>query len=129
MRYLPLLLALSFGSIAQAEPNKPEKASEELSEDKRKEISRKLPPLKTGFLVDLDPDNRDGFFYFGFETCSWKLFDQRWSADLGVASGRIIAGLGLGLWFDGAVGPFVWGGYNISENAPAWGIGFNMLKL
>ena len=128
MRYIILFLSCMLAAQpALAEKEKAE--APEATEKRKKSLSERLPPIKTGFLVDLDPDGRDGFFYFGFETCSWELFGQHWSADIGVASGRVITGLGLGLWFDGAVGPFVWGGYNIGENAPAWGIGLNMLKL
>ena len=126
MRYLiPLLVSLAVSGPSWAEDSE-EKPCEE---KKEKKWSDSLPPLKTGFLVDLDPSGRDGFFYFGFEIAETELFSQRWSVDVGVASGRVVTGLGLGLWFDGAVGPFVWGGYNISENSAAWGIGLNMLKL
>lgn len=129
MRYITFLLLLLLTTPALAEKPKKENTDSHFTEEKKESIRTRLPPLKTGFLVDLDPNGRDGFFYFGLEVASWKFLGQRWSADMGVASGRVVGGLGLGLWFDGAVGPFVWGGYNISENAQAWGIGFNMLKL
>jgi hypothetical protein len=106
------------------------KCEETQTKVKEESLRDKLPPIKSGFLIDLDPTGRDGFFYFGLELKSWTLANsQRISVDAGVASSRVLLGLGWGTFFEGNVGPFLWAGYNIAENAPAWGIGLNMLKL
>ena len=123
MTKLFLVLAiLLYSTMAAADTCKEETKSEE-----KEEVN--LPSIKTGFLIDLDPAARDGFFYFGLELYEKKFEKTRMSLDIGVASGRIVSGLGLGIWYNGSVGPFVWAGYNISENAPAWGIGINVFKL
>lgn len=89
----------------------------------------KYPPLKTGFLVDLDPEGRDAFFYLGLEIFDWELYGQNFSFDAGLASSRALVGIGWGAFYDGAVGPFIWGGYNVKKNASAFGFGFTVLKL
>lgn len=118
---------LAAGIIMAAAP--PAQAEEEIRCKVVQEEGSKYPPLKTGFLVDLDPEGRDGFFYLGLDVVDWKWFDQQFSVDTGIASGRIVTGLSWSPLFDGKVGPFIWAGYNIADNAAAYGIGFTVLKL
>ncbi len=88
-----------------------------------------LPTLKTGFLVDLDPEGRDGFFYVGLEVANWRVSEKEFSLDFGIASSRVMVGLSWGAFYNGKVGPFLWAGYNIADNSPAYGVGFTVLKL
>jgi len=85
--------------------------------------------LKSGFLIDFDPKNRDGFFYVGLEMVDWKMGKEEFSLDFGIANSRLMLGLGWGAFYKGKVGPFVWAGYNIADNSPAYGVGLTVLKL
>ena len=127
MRLLITTLALLLSTSAMAETKQKQCFAAETAVELQQ--GPKFPPLKTGFLIDLDPAGRDGFFYIGLEVTSFKVFGEEFSFDVGVASSRVMTGVGWGALYDGKVGPFVWGGYNIAAGALAYGIGFTVLKL
>lgn len=92
-------------------------------------VENSIPTIKSGFLVDLCKESRDGFFYLGLEAFKTKINTYDLSIDFGIASSRVMIGVGSGLLYDNKVGPFLWVGYNIATNAPSYGIGLTVLRI
>ena len=84
-----------------------------------------FPPLKVGFLVDLQPDNRDVAPHLSIE-----LFDfSDFAFNAGVAQSRVFLSFGWEIVPIAKIGPIVWGGYNVKDETWAAGLGVSILDF
>jgi len=86
-----------------------------------------LPPLKAGFIVDLY--KRDILPHISVGLWSFSAPLGYISLDAGVATSRVFINVVWEVIPIVRIGPCVWGGYNVKENTPAFGIGLSMLNF
>lgn len=86
-----------------------------------------FPTLKIGFIYDVA--NPDIVPDTTLELLAWDWFDQNFSIDGGVALHRVVVGLSFKFLQPFDLGPFIWLGYHIPDQAFAWGLGFSLVKF
>lgn len=93
------------------------------TDDGKAERAFSLPPIKTGFLVDVYNPSID--VHLSLELVNVNDF----TFDVGVASDRVFVAVTWEFIPVIKIGPSVWGGYNVSEKEPSFGVGFSVLEF
>jgi len=87
-----------------------------------------IPPIKAGFVVDLH--HRDILPHISIELLDFTLpYAGDFALDVGVATSRVMFVFVWEVIPIVKIGPSVWAGYNVRENAPAFGLGFSVLDF
>ena len=87
-----------------------------------------FPAIKAGFIVDFkDPDILP---HIGLEVVDFSLPKVGdFALDVGVAPSTVFTSLTWELIPIVKVGPSIWAGYNVKDNAPAFGLGITILDF
>lgn len=95
--------------------------------DPRAERVFEMPPLKTGFLVDVRAP--DVVLYVSIQLLHWNIFGEDFAITAGAAPSRAIMTLDWEVIPIMRIGPNIWGGYNVPEKEWTFGAGFTILKF
>jgi hypothetical protein len=93
------------------------------TDDGKAERTFSFPPVKTGFLLDVY--SVDIQLHLSLEVYSFGDF----TVDVGAASSRSFVSLTWEFIPVIKIGASLWGGYNVVDNSPAFGIGASILEF
>lgn len=93
------------------------------TDDGKAERTFGLNAVKTGFIIDAIKPSVE--VHLSMEIVKWKDF----YLDGGLAHGRVFAAIGYELVPVIKIGVDLWAGYNLLDNAPAAGIGVDILEF
>lgn len=97
------------------------------TKDPRAERTFKFPPLKAGFIFDVN--HKAILPHIGIQIVDWDMFGETFNTNFGVSWMRTFVDFSWEIVPIMKIGPSIWAGYNVEENDWAAGIGFNILKF